>query len=90
MNRRCVCGNRVPNNWYLCKECLAVYGKDQSDWPAWLAYGVADIQREWDYKRTHDELEYNDEVLYSGNNTNVVKGQHYSPSMGWGSYSDVD
>ena len=88
MKRRCICGNQVPNNWYLCKECLAVYGKDQSDWPAWLAYSVADIQREWDYNRTHDEVAYNDEYDYAG--SVVVKGQHYSPSMGWGSYSDVD
>ena len=88
MNRRCVCGNRVPNNWYLCKECLAVYGKEQGDWPAWLAYAVADIQREWDYNRTHDEVAYNDEYDYVG--SAVIKGQHYSSSMGWGAYSDVD
>ena len=88
MNRHCICGNQVPNNWYLCKECLVVYGKEQGDWPAWLAYGVADIQREWDHNRTHDEVAYNDEYDYIG--SGVIKGQYYSSCMGWGAYSDVD
>ena len=90
MNRKCVCGASIPNNWNLCSGCLETYGTDRSEWPAWLSFHVSDLKREWNHDRRHDELEYDDEVLYSGNNTHVIKGQHYSPTMGWGSYSDVD
>ena len=88
MNRRCVCGQAVPNNWSLCKGCLGIYGADPDSWPAWLVFGVSDIKREWNRDRRHDEFAYNDEYDYAG--SAVVKGQHYSSGMGWGSYSDVE
>ena len=88
MNRRCVCGEQTPYNWSLCKECLAIYGVDRNAWPAWLSFSVSDIKREWNRDRRHDEVAYNDEYDYVG--ATVVKGQYYSSSMGWGSYSDVD
>ena len=90
MNRHCACGARIPHNWSICKDCLEIYGADRDAWPAWLSFAVSDTQREIDYNRTHDDLEYDDEILYPGNNTHVIKGQHYNPSMGWGPYSDVD
>ena len=88
MNRRCVCGEYIPYSWSLCKGCLEVYGADRDAWPAWLSFAVSDTQREIDYNRTHDEVAYNDEYDYVG--SAVIKGQHYSSSMGWGAYSDVD
>ena len=88
MNRRCACGEYIPYSWSLCKECLEIYGADRDAWPAWLAFAVSDDQREIDRARRHDEVAYNDEFSYA--NSAVVKGQHYSSSMGWGSYSDVE
>ena len=88
MNRRCVCGEYIPNSWSICKECLEIYGADRDAWPSWLSFAVADGQREINRNRRHDEVAYNDEYDYAG--SVVVKGQHYSPGMGWGSYSDVD
>ena len=90
MNRRCACGEHIPYSRTLCSECLEIYGVNRDEWPAWLDFAVADEQRKINYRRNHDELEYDDEILYPGNSTHVIKGQHYSPTMGWGSYSDVD
>ena len=88
MKRRCACGKYVPHNWSLCKGCLEIYGTDRDAWPAWLSFSVSDIKREWNRDRRHDEVAYNDEYDYVG--SAVIKGQHYSSSMGWGAYSDVD
>ena len=87
MRKSCVCGHQIPNNWYLCKECLEVYGKKKADWPAWLVFGVADTQRIWDYNRNHDDIAYNDEYDYANINL-VVEGQYYTRQDGWGPYSD--
>jgi hypothetical protein len=87
MKKSCPCGTIIPNNWYLCKECLKVYSKNKSDWPAWLAFAVADTQRQWDYNRTHDEIAYNDEYDYASLKV-TVEGQYYTSQDGWGPYSD--
>jgi hypothetical protein len=61
MKKMCVCGKSVLPSHSLCKECFEIYGV-KSEWPEWLRWMVADIQREWDYDRNHDELEFFDET----------------------------
>ena len=56
MQRYCVCGMPIPMDWTLCPECLEVYGDDVEEWPEWLRWLTADIQRELDWDRNHDEL----------------------------------
>ncbi len=48
----------------LCSECFEIYGTDRDAWPAWLDFAVADEQRDINYRRTHDELEYHDGINY--------------------------
>ena len=59
--RRCVCGIAIPWHWSLCAACLERHGADRARWPEWVAYLVADIQRELDDDRRHDHL-----TLYDG------------------------
>jgi hypothetical protein len=87
MKKSCACGRQIPNHWYLCKECLDIYGTVQKEWPAWLSYNVGDIQRVWDRDRDHDEIAYNDEFNYVDVRT-TVEGQYYTSKDGWGPYSD--
>ena len=56
MNRYCPCGKTIGYKQSLCKECAYIYGS-RSEWPAWLKFYVADIQREIKYDRTHDDLD---------------------------------
>ena len=64
MNKKCVCGAVISNSRSLCKECGKIYGYTRNEWPLWLQWQVADIQREWDWERNHDELcIFNDEYF---------------------------
>ena len=60
MPKRCPCGKQIPSNRSICVECRQIYGTSDM-WPTWLSWMVGDIQREWDYDRHHDELEFFDE-----------------------------
>jgi len=56
MVRYCPCGARIAWNRSLCRDCIREYGYDKERWPAWLRFYVADMQREIDYERNHDDL----------------------------------
>jgi len=56
MQRYCPCGARIAWNRSLCRDCVDEYGSDKERWPAWLRFCVADIQREINYERRHDDL----------------------------------
>lgn len=72
MNKKCACGTIIGSNRSLCKECGEIYGYKQKEWPAWLQWQVADIQREWDWERNHDELcIFNDEFFYANKKRKV-------------------
>ena len=36
-NKLCpICGQKKPNKWDMCKECLEIYRADAESWPEWL------------------------------------------------------
>lgn len=56
MERLCPCGKKIPSKWRLCRECAEIYGVDSKEWPEWLRWMVADIQREIDYERNRNYI----------------------------------
>lgn len=59
--RTCVCGAEIPWNRSLCRRCREEYGPDREQWPEWLRFYVADVQRELDTERLHRDLELLDD-----------------------------
>ncbi len=66
MNKRCVCGKRIPFRWSLCARCSNIHGMDRDKWPQWLAFQVNDIQREINAMRNNPEIPYNEKWVYYG------------------------
>jgi len=56
MKKHCICNATIRPNRSLCPNCLAKYGGDLQQWPAWLQYLISDHQREWDARRNHDPI----------------------------------
>ena len=57
MQKRCPCGTFVRPSHRLCAKCLSQYGKDVTQWPDWLRWGVNDEQRKIDRYRRHEYAE---------------------------------
>lgn len=47
IRRSCVCGKLILPNICLCDSCQKKYGMDRSKWDKWLAFMVADLDREY-------------------------------------------
>lgn len=90
MYKTCVCGKTIKSRRSLCAECLEIYGANIGEWPEWLRWLVADIQREWDTDRNHDELEYRDEIDYDLYDAEGIDGEVETVETEWGNYQDVD
>jgi hypothetical protein len=56
--RYCPCGREIPPNIQICRECQDIYGIDKNNWPEWLIWQVADIQRELDDDRHAAQIFY--------------------------------
>ena len=64
MNRRCVCGKRIPFKWALCGRCSNIYGMNRNKWPKWLRFQVNDIKREIDAIMNNPEVPLRDKRSY--------------------------
>lgn len=60
------CGKTIPRKWYLCADCVEIYGLDKTKWPQWLLEYTRSIHREVMYEYRHSgEWTYDDGFDYT-------------------------